>query len=511
MDRRQFLSSSANIASIASIASISAVAPQLAWAQSSGTALQKNYQRFHSALANNPQLEVYRSVTGELAGEARIEGKLPSDLSGSFYRNGPGRFDLAGERYSHWFDGDGFAQCWQIQDGKVSHRGKFVQTQKLLQEDRAGKFLYPGFGTHLARAPVKNSDTVNAANTNLLPFNGGLYALWEGGSATELDPATLATRGIKTWREDLAAMPFSAHPKIDPNGELWNFGAMPGADKMAIYRLDQAGKVAQFGVLDIPKMAMVHDFAISAANLIFLIAPYDMRRQAESSLADMHHWAGSGPQARGLRAVVVAKADLSIRQIFELPPAMVFHLGNAFDDGMTTRLDACLTEEGDVMQSVSAPMRGEIRLGNESRSFAAQIKLDYRSKQGSVTRLFGASEFPRVMPQVVAKRHRKLALLSSSKPGDVNFDTVAIVDTDSGNADQYQFGSDWQVEEHILMPRKNARSETDGYLLGVAQHLTTKQTVLAVFDAAKVAAGPLALAHLAYRAPICFHGNFSAA
>lgn len=504
MNRRNFLSQGAGLAGLS-------FAPHLVWAQSSDTVLQENYQRFHSALAKQPQLEVYRSVTGELAGEAQIVGKLPSDLSGRFYRNGPGRFDLAGERYSHWFDGDGFAQCWQIQDGKVSHQGKFIQTQKLQNEERVGKFLYPAFGTHLARAQVKNSDSVNSANTNLLPVNGSLYALWEGGSATELDPATLATRGIKAWREDLAAMPFSAHPKIAANGELWNFGAMPGADKMALYRLDQSGKVAQFGLLDIPKLAMVHDFAISAAHLIFLIAPYDVQRQAHSSLLEMHHWAGSGPQARGLRAVVVAKADLSIRQIFELPPAMVFHLGNAFDDGMTTRLDACLISEGDVLQALSAPMRGETRLAKQDRSFAAQITLDYRSKQGSVTRLFGASDFPRVMPQVVAKRHRKLALLSSSKLGDAKFDAVAVVDTDSGKVDQYSFGSDWQVEEHILVPRKNARSETDGYLLGVAQHLIAKQTVLVVFDAAKIAAGPIAQARLAYRAPICFHGNFLAA
>lgn len=504
MDRRHFLSSTAGLAGLS-------LAPHLAFAQGHSTLLQENYQRFHKAVAQHPQLEVYRSVTGELAGEAQIIGKLPSDLSGRFYRNGPGRFDLAGERYSHWFDGDGFAQCWQIQDGKVRHQGKFVQTAKFLQEERAGKFLYPSFGTHLDRAPVKNSDTMNAANTNLLPFNGGLYALWEGGSAIELDPATLATRGVKAWREDLAAMPFSAHPKVAANGELWNFGAMLGSNKMAVYRLDQSGKIAQFGMLDIPKLAMVHDFAISAAHLIFLIAPYDVQVKPHSSFLEMHHWAGSGPQARGLRAVVVAKADLSIRQIFELPPAMVFHLGNAFDDGMTTRLDACLISEGDVMHSLSAPMRGEPRLANQDRSFTAQIKLDYRSKQGSVTRLFGPSDFPRVMPQVVAQRHRKLALLSSSKQGNAKFDAVAVVDTDSGKVDQYRFDSDWQVEEHVLVPRKTARSETDGYLLGVAQHLTTKQTVLQVFDAAKVANGPIAQARLAYRAPICFHGNFLAA
>ncbi len=503
MNRRQFLNTSASLASIS-------LAPQLAFADSAEASLQQNYQRFQAALANKPELAVYRSVVGDLAGAAKIEGTLPRDLQGSFYRNGPGRFDLQGERYHHWFDGDGFAQCWRIVDGKVQHQGKFVQTQKFIAESRAGKFLYPAFGTHLMRAPIKNSDSVNAANTNLLPFNGKLYALWEAGSAIELDPADLSTRGIKSWRADLAAMPFSAHPKIEANGSMWNFGALPNLDKMALYQLDQSGQLQRFAMVAIPNLAMVHDFVVSAAHLIFLIAPYDVQMQAGKSFAQMHKWAGSGPQARGMRAVVIAKADLSVRQIFELPPAMAFHLGNAFDDGQTTRLDACMISDGDALDNVSAPMRGEPMLADENRSFLAQIKLDYRSKQASVSRLFGASDFPRVMPQVLAQRHRKLAVLGASKHGDAKFTSVAMVDTDSGALDQYQFGADWQVEEHVLVPRKNAKSETDGYLLGVAQNLVAGNTVLTVFDAAKVAQGPLALAHLPYRAPICFHGNFLA-
>ena len=62
----------------------------------------------------------------------------------------------------------------------------------------------------------------------------------------------------------------------------------------------------------------------------------------------------------------------------------------------------------------------------------------------------------------------------------------------------------------MLVPRRNAKVETDGYLLGVAQNTRKRQTVMTVFDAARVSAGPIALAHLPYRAPHCFHGNFLA-
>jgi all-trans-8'-apo-beta-carotenal 15,15'-oxygenase len=466
------------------------------------------YRRFHARLERDPRLSAYADFSGELAGEARVHGRLPADLTGIFYRNGPGRFELGGERYHHGFDGDGFAQRWQIGGGKVSHLGRFVTTRKFVEESQAGRFLYSAFGTRINRAPVKNNDGVNVANTNLLPFNGGLYALWEGGSAIELDPDTLATRGVKTWRADVKGMPFSAHPKMDPDGGLWNFGTPIGGDQLVIYRLNAAGQVTRTAMLPVPQLNMVHDFVVSGRHLIFLVPPYDLLADTEPSLAERLRWAGD---TRPLRVVVVAKDTLQLRQVFELPARSVFHLGNAFEDGACTRLDAVL-HDGDILPDPGLPMRGEMRPYHEGRSSTVQITLDYASGEAREARLFGVSEFPRVAPQVVAARHRRLAVLGADgAEKDLILNTVNLIDTDSGKADSYRFGAGWQVEEHVLVPRQGARGETDGYLVGVAQDTRRGVTVLTVFDAHNIAAGPRALARLPYRAPVCFHGNFLAA
>ncbi|MDM5179513.1 carotenoid oxygenase family protein [Massilia sp. DJPM01] len=498
MQRRTFLTSAASLAA-------ASLVPGSAMADGA------TFQRFHAALERDPTLAVYANTVGQQSGAARITGRIPSDLNGVFFRNGPGRFELGGERHHHWFDGDGFAQRWQIGDGKVSHIGKFVDTERFTEENAAGKFLYPSFGTYVGRRGIKTNDTMNAANTNLLPFNGRLYALWEGGSATEVDAQTLATVGIKTWNEDMKSMPFSAHPKIDPNGGMWNFGALPGGNGLALYRIGADGQVLKTAMVSVPQLAMVHDFALSEQHLIFLIPPYDVIKADDQSFAEQHHWAGSGAHARPLRVVLVSKESMAIRQVFEMPPHMVFHFGNAFDDGATTRFDVVL-HEGDALAEVGRVMRGERQQNSPTRGFAAQVTLDYASGQASTARLFGASEFPRVMPQVVSRRHRQLALLSSSsRNADIFLDTVNLVGTDTGKADSYRFDAGWQVEEHVLVPRANARSETDGYLVGVAQDTKRGHTVMTVFDAARVKAGPVALARLPYRAPHCFHGNFLAA
>jgi all-trans-8'-apo-beta-carotenal 15,15'-oxygenase len=497
MDRRAFLSSSVAFSA-------------LGLASGSALADADTLKRFHAAMRRDPKLVVFADTVAENAGEAVVKGRIPADLNGVFFRNGPGRFELGGERYHHWFDGDGFAQRWQVSGGKVSHRGRFVRTQKFVEESAAGQFLYPAFGTHLDRRPIKSNDTINTANTNLVPFNGSVYALWEGGSAVEVDPLTLATVGIKTWSEELKSMPFSAHPKMDPDGSMWNFGAMFGGEKLIIYHIGANGKLLSASVVEVPKLAMVHDFVVSGGHLIFLIPPYDLVRGEEKSFVDMHQWAGSGTSARPMRAVVVSKATMQLRQVFELPPHMVFHFGNAWDDGDTTRFDAVL-HDGDALREVGGLMQGKRLRDNGARSYAALVTLDYASKQAKLARLLGATEFPRVMPQVVSARYRKLALLSSSARRENRvLDTVNLFDIDNGKNDSYRFDSDWQVEEHILVPRANARSETDGYLVGVAQDAKRAQTVMTVFDAARVSAGPLALARLPYRTPHCFHGNFLA-
>lgn len=469
-----------------------------------------NYDRFHAALARDPALGVYANLEGNQQGEAAIEGRLPAGLRGTFYRNGPGRFERNGERYRHWFDGDGFAQAWRIGDSKVAHSGRFVETRKFLDETAAGQFLYPAFGTQFARRGFRDNDTMNAANTNLLPFNGGLYALWEGGSATEVDARTLATVGIKTWRDDLKAMPFSAHPKVEPDGTLWNFGAFSGSDRIALYRIGAAGNVLQTGVIEVPQVAMLHDFAVSARHLVFVIPPYDVGDDPNLSLAERHVWAGN---ARGTRVVVVAKDTLTVRRVYELPPRMVFHFGNAWDEagGARTHFDLVL-HEGDMLAATAGVMAGEREPNRPATHYAVRVSLDHASGRVDTTRLLDGAEFPRVADAVVGRRHRSLVLLSSDAANaSLTLDTVNVVDVDSGRADRWRFGPGWRVEEHVLVPRPGARSELDAWLVGVAQDTQGGASAMTVFDAARVNAGPVAVARLPYRTPHCFHGNFLAA
>ncbi len=487
--------------------------------------------------ADAPELAPLRGLSGgRLDANAVIEGRLPAGLKGRYFRNGPGLMQRGAQRYRHWFDGDGLVQAWTLADGRASHRARFVQTEKFRAEQQAGRFLLPAFGTAIpAERPVRGPDSVNTANTSVLvirapraglasspPPEGDsglgsgpsategdhLYALWEGGSAYELDPATLDTRGVKTWSPELRGMPFSAHPKVEPDGTLWNFGSAHG--RLALYQIDAAGKVRRHALLDdVAAPAMLHDFAVSQRHLVFLLAPIQMDMaavRAGQSMLEAMRWGADQPT----RVLVIDKADFSRRRVFEMPACHVFHFGNAWDDGRLLRVD--------YVQGVPLPefnagaekmMRGQ-RNGRET-STPRVLEIDLQSGRLAVSMRDEAVEFPVVDPRVVARRHRFVWYPTAIDTGARwGFNGLMRLDIETGARERFSFGMDVVVEEHVLVPKPGSTKEGEGWLVGMGYDVKRRRSFFSVFDAMRLSDGPQARAWLPYAVPYGFHRKFYA-
>jgi all-trans-8'-apo-beta-carotenal 15,15'-oxygenase len=164
MNRRHFFAS-------LSAAAVASTLPNAATA-SAGTTNTVAKSGTKALFNGSPRMTPLRGFAGQDVSceRAAIEGKLPAELRGVFYRNGPGLFErgigASKQRYSHWFDGDGLVNAWRFTDKGVSHQARFVQSKKFLAEQAAGEFLAPAFGSSFpAKMPVRNSDDVNTANT----------------------------------------------------------------------------------------------------------------------------------------------------------------------------------------------------------------------------------------------------------------------------------------------------------------------------------------------------------
>ncbi len=470
-------------------------------------------QAFDAALADDPRLLGWKGVTDKRleTTDPPITGTLPHDLRGTFYRNGPARHERAGHRYHHWFDGDGMVQAFRFDGGRVSHLGRMVETAKLATEEQAGRHRLPGFGTP-ATEPItlRGADDLNPANISVLHHSGELLALWEGGSAHRLDPTTLATIGRKSWHDDLDGAAFSAHPKLEPNGTLWNFGYALNQGLLVLYHIGNTGKLSKAGTVPIDNLGMVHDFAVTARHLVFVIPPlvYDRTRFGpRRSFLDSHDWR---PEL-GTRILVVAKDDFSQRRWYQLPAGFSFHFGNAWEDAAgTIRFDYCTAPDATVMtETLRYVMRGEFRPATGPTRFA-QVVLD---PGGSATQQISqvAAEFPRVAPSVVARHYRQVYVLAGGAGiSGGGLRAIARVDTEMGIADSFDYGARFIPEEHVFVPRPGATDETDGWLIGTALDLDAAITRLSVFEASHLNHGPIASAALPYPLPLGFHGTFAA-
>ncbi len=437
-----------------------------------------------------------------------ISGQWPKSLRGVLYRNMPARHDRGGQRYRHWFDGDGMMQAFRIEEGRVSHLGRFVETPKYVAERDAGHLLYPAFGTRLPEmSPISSPDQINVANTSVIKHGDDLLALWEGGSAWALDPDTLESRGPVAWREDLAGMPFSAHPRRDSDGSLWNFGTA-GDRLLVLYHIDADGALRKAEALPVQDLPFVHDFAITERHIVFLLPPLPLsveRMAGGASVLDSYDWHPERP----MRVLTVAKDDWSQQRWYEVPAGFYFHIGNAWEErNGTIHLDYLRFNDATVMtNSFRDVMRGE----HSWREHARATRLTLHPAQGKAkqTTLPGKSEFPTIDPRHSGRRQRYLVVADAR--GDLNrpgFNALRRIDLDRETEQVYRFGDEIMVEEHVVIPKSPGAEDGDAWLLGTVLDTTARVTRLTLFDAGKLADGPVAQASLPYSLPLGFHGHF---
>ena len=111
-------------------------------------ALDKRRPRSADAFRKNPYLEGNFAPVGYEADTPSLDviaGAIPQTLRGTLYRMSPApRFPPVHRGLYHWFDGDGMIDAFFIDGGRVHHKNRWVRTEKLQIEERAGRALFGG-------------------------------------------------------------------------------------------------------------------------------------------------------------------------------------------------------------------------------------------------------------------------------------------------------------------------------------------------------------------------------
>lgn len=430
-------------------------------------------------------------LDGELV---RVAGRLPNGLEGTLYRNGPAQFDRAGERLGHWFDGDGMVQAFRLADGRIRHRGRFVATSKRQAETEAGHFIYGGYGfSPQAAAQFSLPDDLNAANTSILPMGNEIWALWEGGSPWRVDPHSLETIGRRSFPGEADGLIFSAHPKREPNGTVWNFGGF--GTRCVIWELSPQGEFRSVRPISLPASTLMHDFAVTENCIVLLAPPLVEARRAATSLIDKFDWSADLP----LIAIVLDKHSLAVIRTYELPARFLYHIGNAWEDtDGTIRIDACLAADTTFATRVARALP----LGTYQDPPYAEPTLItlYSNGRSTMAGVGQVGEFPTIDQRSVAARHRFTWTVLPHG--------IARWDWEIGRHQAFDYGADYWPEEPIFVPREDSEAETDGWIVATRLNLKRRRTEVVVFDARNLSDGPVATYESTYAIPLGFHGAF---
>lgn len=437
-----------------------------------------------------------------------IEGEIPLDLHGTFYRNGPNP-QFAPRGMYHWFGGDGMIHGFHLENGHVSYKNRWARTIKWDLENKAGESLFAVFNPMDNDPRVAGVQTNGVANTNIVWHAGKLLALVESNAPFELDPDTLESRGSWTFDDKLRG-PMTAHPKIDPEtGEMLFFGYNAGgmiSEKMSFHVADKDGNLTKSEWFDAPYAAMVHDFITTAEHVIFPIMPLTGSMERAMRGEPVYAWEPEKPSMIG---IMPRSGSVEELRWFTGDPAYVFHPMNAHTAGNTVVCDVAQYEEAPLFPHADGsepdPDKSRARLWRWTFDLDAETD-DYKVEQLDDT----VCEFPRLDERYtgLCYRHGYFGCALDGGAAGGGYNGIGHIDHQSGTVETFAMANTLATSEPVFVPRNANSPEGQGYLLANVYDATIDKSHLMVLDAENISAGPIAKAMLDHRVPFGFHGNW---
>ncbi len=427
---------------------------------------------------------IYAPVADEItSGELPVDGSIPRELSGRYFRNGP---NPRSGWSAHPFLGDGMIHGVRLHQGRAGwYRNRWVRTP-----------LWQGQESEEGDGAVDRTGGV--ANTHVVTHAGRILALVENAYPTEIT-RELDTIGPYDFAGRLATA-MTAHPHVCPQtGEMHFFGYGLTPPFLTYHRADATGQLVHSQAIDVPGPAMIHDFAITGRYVVFLDLPVVFDLQLAMTGNQMpFRWSDS----YGARVGLMAR-DHPAGQVrwFDVEPCYVFHVLNAVDqpDGAVA-VDVCRYRElwragpddwtsPNLHRWTLDPTTGRVR----------EAVLDER-----------AWEFPRVDDRRTGQGYRHGYLVEDVGTQGADPPQARLVKTDlsTGRCEFSQLGPGTVAGEGVFVPAAAGRNDDEGWILSYVYDRARGSSDLVILDADDFSGPPQAVIHLPRRVPYGFHGNW---
>ncbi len=454
-----------------------------------------NRNRMPAPDAPHPFLTgVHTPMTVEITDtRLNVSGTIPPELNGTYIRNGPNPVTPPNPAIYHWFTGSGMVHGVRIEGGVPKwYRNRWIR----------GAEASAALGEPPAPGPRR--EAFDAPNTNVVGIAGSTYAIVEaGGWPVRLD-AELNTIAHDPFGETLKGA-FSAHPHLDPDSGEMHAICYEGMDQSVITHVvvDKAGRVRREEPIPVEHGPSIHDCMITKNYVIILDLPVTFSMK---TLLAGHNFPYAWNPSHRARVGLMPKEGKADDIIWcDVAPCYVFHSCNAFEnaDGTVT-MDVCAHNT----------MFAHSTQGPDSTTVTFERWTITPATHSVERRVIDAQaqEFPRPNEARIGQPYR-YAYTVAIPQGSTDFVAENFLikhDLEAGTRQTHHFEPDCAPGEFVFVPRRNAKAEDDGWLMGYVIDMLADTTDLVILNANDFTGPPQAAIHIPHRIPPGFHGNWLA-
>ena len=453
-----------------------------------------------------------------------VEGSIPAWLSGTLFRNGPGRFETDGRSLNHWFDGLAMLRRFRIDDGSLTVSNRFLRSEEYTHIEETGELRCDQFGP---TAPGSLLDRLRRVVNPTLTDNASIsvdriaqqpIAITETPNAVAFDPETLSTEGIVNYNDGLSITGSLGHPHYDFDREMVvNVGIRFGrtSEYVLFERPVESAIRREIGSFETDRPAYIHSFGLTERYAILLESPLRLRPTAllrDQAFIEGYTW----DDDRASRFLLFDRASGAVVSTPHVDPCFVFHHVNAFEQPAQNRVvvDVIAFEDSDVIGSLYLD---RLRSGEEPVPGGELRRYWLPVEDGSVDEALlcdGPIEFPMVnYRQVTTRPYRYLYAAGHTDPPAIGLlNSLVKYDLETDTRTVWSEPGVYPGEP-VFVPRvpapqpgESATDEDDGVILSVGVDTRIDRSVLLVLDAASFS--ELARATLPAVFPFGFHGQW---
>lgn len=432
-----------------------------------------------------------------------VIGTIPDDIDGVYLRNTENPVHDAIGRY-HPFDGDGMLHMMRISGGRAEYKNRFVRTRGFEAEQEANRSLWigcmgrpdkserPGRCAHPYIKDSSSTDVIVHAGQILSTF-------WQCGEGYRLDPETLETLGIEGWAPIDG---ISAHPKLDPSsGELLFFNYSTHAPFMHYGVVGADNKLKHYIPVELPGPRLPHDMAFSKNFSILNDFP---QFWPEAMIEQNFYIPVYDGTMKSRFAVIPRYGAPEDIQWFEADATYVLHFMNAYEEGDEVIMDGYFQDNPRPEALEHMPEKYKVMGSNVDinslQTYLHRWRFNLKTGETIEERLFDDEvvEFGTINPNVAGEKHRYIYSVLG-KEGWFLFTGLLKHDLETGGTERYDFGENRFGSEAPFIPRINATSEDDGYIISFITDMNLDRSECVILDAKDIAAGPICQIILPHR------------